>query len=934
MTTPVDIFDFIIAPIREADARDGHDFLCRFLRGCQEVWERTDQNLRSIPTLWSVDDCPDDFLWYLKNIVGWTREFDSLLGSLSAEELRRLISVSGQLWRERGSEDALLDVLYFAAGARCRYWNWFDFRWILDETELGEDHDGHDPWMVELPDPDVSGAEYESNLRIVDDGTLNRSLVARLIELERGTGERWETTFLGLLDMFRIDGDDSQWDRTYGDFIRVAEGKMTIGDPAGAAFTYCVIPSAVWPETMCAARIRADDDVTALLFFWHWTDMSNNYGFAIVPEGSISSPPILLVSKTELGSITYLATIDMSAEPIRRNVYYTYRVIITNEGAVGKRIRIYIDGNLYVDLLDDPSLLPEGTVGFGAFMGTVDVSEIETVLIPQDQPPVRAVPVPFITEWAVAGDAAARTIELPLVENRTEGALGYDFIVDWGDGTTPSHVTAWDDSNRIHTYDSNGTYQVSIRGQMEGWSFNGSSSAPKITRVLQWGQAPWFLGFAYLKNAFKGCVNLVSIQGDPIPAKYSPSYPGVLSEGFEGAFYGCGSLPEVYADLFDLHPEAANFRDTFRDCVGLTSLPAAMFSKALKLGDFAFSGTFRGCTGLLDLPRDLFDADGERNESSSYTWESCFRNCTGLTALSYKLFHNFPNADTHVFDSAFRGCTSLVSVMSGMFDMATIQANHYAWLDCFRDCTALTSAPGHLFSHGAEVTSGGVSLFEGTFRDCTALTSLGWGLFYYNKWAYNDGFKETFRGCTALASVPNSLFNEQIYCGGFVRTFYQCAKLQFNEWTFYNLASKFTRFALVGYQFCDFTECFYRSTFTGAAGKAPELWLGTYKERIELSPLPSVAWVANDHIVGQTSGDDCYIDAPTANPAYYDVKKRRGYFQLDEVIGVTGVPSKLADQNGTHPVWYRHIVSETCYSGAGNDGSSITNFTEIPSNWK
>jgi hypothetical protein len=45
--------------------------------------------------------------------------------------------------------------------------------------------------------------EYRSDLRIVDDGALNKTLVKRVLRLMRAAGERWNVTFLDFLDLFQ-----------------------------------------------------------------------------------------------------------------------------------------------------------------------------------------------------------------------------------------------------------------------------------------------------------------------------------------------------------------------------------------------------------------------------------------------------------------------------------------------------------------------------------------------------------------------------------------------------------------------------------------------------------------------------------------------------------------------------------------------------------
>ena len=108
----------------------------------------------------------------------------------------------------------------------------------------------------------------------------------------------------------------------------------------------------------------------------------------------------------------------------------------------------------------------------------------------------------FITEWQVAGDTTARTITLPL--NSGNGST-FDCVVDWGDGSATSTITAVDDADRIHTYASDGTYEVEITGTCEGWSFNNAGDKLKITKVIDFGDTSLFDGFKYLKSGFYGC---------------------------------------------------------------------------------------------------------------------------------------------------------------------------------------------------------------------------------------------------------------------------------------------------------------------------------------------------------------------------------------------------------------------------------------------
>jgi len=86
---------------------------------------------------------------------------------------------------------------------------------------------------------------------------------------------------------------------------------------------------------------------------------------------------------------------------------------------------------------------------------------------------------PFTTRWLL--DDADKTIALPLPV-----AGEYDFVVDWGDGTT-GIVTAYNDADISHTYATEGVKIVSIKGKMTHWGFNNTGDKLKITDVLSGG---------------------------------------------------------------------------------------------------------------------------------------------------------------------------------------------------------------------------------------------------------------------------------------------------------------------------------------------------------------------------------------------------------------------------------------------------------------
>ncbi len=73
-------------------------------------------------------------------------------------------------------------------------------------------------------------------------------------------------------------------------------------------------------------------------------------------------------------------------------------------------------------------------------------------------------------------------------------------------------------------------------------------------------------------------------------------------------------------------------------------------------------------------------------------------------------------------------------------------------------------------------------------------------------------------------------------------------------------------------------------------------------ELLTLDVAPAVPWLPNWTLTGQTSGKTCVVVQCLTSTTYL-VKDRSGEFALDEVIGVTGTASLLADQGPANPTF-------------------------------
>jgi len=421
----------------------------------------------------------------------------------------------------------------------------------------------------------------------------------------------------------------------------------------------------------------------------------------------------------------------------------------------------------------------------------------------------------FETEWAVSGDAEARTITLPLINTRAEGALAYNAIVDWGDGTATSNITAYDDADRIHTYGSNGTYRVKIVGTSDGWSFNNGGDKLKITKVINWGNGV-INGFKYLYAGFYGCANLTSLASGGIPA----SGTGVLTNGFELAFTSCGALTSIPSDLFSKHGSVTTsaYKNTFNGCTSLVSIPTGLFDAGVLASTSAFRETFRSCSGITSIPTDLFRYNVLVSSSG---FESTFRDCTAVTGIPTDLFRYNTALTSSAFSNTFNGCTGIASLPTDLFRYNTLVSNS-AFNGTFSGCTSLATLPVDLFRYN---TTAGSGKFYGAFGGCTALATLPDGIFDYNTTCSGNSFDYTFGGCTALATLPANLFRNNTAITSWEYCFYGTPKLQQRADIFFAVGEEATRFLN---QSPSFSHCFDRASFTGTQGVAPALWSCSY----------------------------------------------------------------------------------------------------------
>jgi len=347
------MYDFLILPIRHKDIQEGNEFVKRFLIGGQTVWETIWDKIESVKNLWSVTECPDAYLTYLKQIVGWTPDLDNITSGLDIVSLRRLIAASVPLWKSRSKEDSIVDILNLVTANRSRIWNWFDFRWVIDETYFDEQRQGYDPWVVGPPGGSARD-DHWMHVRIVDPGATKRTLVKNILNLMRPVGERFEIVYLRFLDLFDIDDDISQWTTVQGIDPVVLSGYFKMQGSGQDVQIVNEMGDAPLTNYVVTARLNGNGGhIIGGEYFgvcYYLPDDSINSGYATFL--SIYSNTLSL-AKFVSGSPSALVTVDLSTVGItlQDDVNYTLRTQISPESSTN-RIKIYLDGELYINTTD------------------------------------------------------------------------------------------------------------------------------------------------------------------------------------------------------------------------------------------------------------------------------------------------------------------------------------------------------------------------------------------------------------------------------------------------------------------------------------------------------------------------------------------------------------------------------------------------------
>lgn len=291
------------------------------------------------------------------------------------------------------------------------------------------------------------------------------------------------------------------------------------------------------------------------------------------------------------------------------------------------------------------------------------------------------------------------TISIPMTSSGT-----YNYYIDWGDGTSSTQITTYNDANATHTYSEAKEYKIKLYGNLNRLLFQDTNIGKCLKEVTKCD-----LTFIDISSMFMNCSNLKYVPDDIFIKSFSIT-------SAENVFRGCSNLNVISGELFTDSSEITTFNSAFRDS-GLITIPTNLFDSNNKVVDFG--NAFLNCKKLTTIPRNLFYGNTRVSK-----FDNAFNSCTELTSMPNALFSN--NNAVTTYEGIFSGCNKLTSIAGDIFGNA--------------NGSVLTYKNAFLNTNISELP-------EGLFRNANSATN------------YDNVFAKTTTGLTSITKIPDFFFN-------------------------------------------------------------------------------------------------------------------------------------------------------------------------------
>lgn len=338
----------------------------------QSIVERIWQKIWRTRRLVKWQETPDAALDYLRWHVGFgdgQGAATDFAKRLTPDQLRLLISFAAPLWARRGRLDLLASaVASFTTGVypRITAAN-FDMPEV-DEVVIGGDGDANCDLLLgktEIYDDSVSYSDiYTTHVRIYDDGSVDKELVADLCELMRPSHERYELAFVDFVDTFTR-GRYGHWESRGS-----VAGTVELGD---RSYDPPLLPGMVLSTGAIEKIVTPESDTWDNLFFTGYIDTrlesgflttirffeqdDNNYYYIAI------SPAIVTFGRRLAGSNGVISSFPTAVDGRHR-----FALDVQPLGA-NTHVRLYWDDELVVDDATT-SFFSDGTISLWCNVGT------------------------------------------------------------------------------------------------------------------------------------------------------------------------------------------------------------------------------------------------------------------------------------------------------------------------------------------------------------------------------------------------------------------------------------------------------------------------------------------------------------------------------------------------------------------------------------
>ncbi|MDF1695430.1 MAG: BspA family leucine-rich repeat surface protein [Saprospiraceae bacterium] len=252
----------------------------------------------------------------------------------------------------------------------------------------------------------------------------------------------------------------------------------------------------------------------------------------------------------------------------------------------------------------------------------------------------------FATIWETTN--SNESITIPTIGS------GYNYVVDWGDGTIDMGLTG----DATHTYANAGLHTVKISGTFPRIYFNDSSDRDKIIYIKNWGDNNW----TSMENAFRGCTQL-SILANDIPDLSTATN---MSNMFDNCFYINESIENWDVSNVKIMDSLFFEMTSFNQPIGSWDVSNVVDMTSMFQGLFFYNNSssfnqplsnwdVRNVTNMSSMFRDAIDFNQDISN-----WDT--RNVTSMASMFHeaKVF----NQDISNWD------VSKVTDMTSMFDDA------------------------------------------------------------------------------------------------------------------------------------------------------------------------------------------------------------------------------------------------------------------------